>query len=106
MEPAPSHHLGFAEPDLPAAAQQMSAATGASWRPTRDGQLGPWSYRITFSVQGPPYLEHLGIRIELVDINQQGNFTTAREAPGVALPRCRTRAREVGTGRGRVTGDG
>ena len=54
VEPATSYHLGFAVPDLSAAARRTSEAIGVRWRPTRDGRLGPWDYRITFSLQGPP----------------------------------------------------
>ena len=57
MAPATFYHLGFAVPDLDAAAAQMHAATGVEWRPVHPGRLGEWAYRITFSVQGPPYLE-------------------------------------------------
>ena len=105
MAPATSYHLGFTVPDLDAAAAQMRAATGVEWRPVHSGRLGEWEYRITFSVQGPPYLElvegpagspwdssagprldHLGIRLELVDVAQQPAFVETWQAPGAALP--------------------
>ena len=57
VDAATSYHLGFVVTDLDAAAAQLSGVTGVTWRPARRGRLGPWDYRITFSVQGPPYLE-------------------------------------------------
>ncbi len=51
------YHLGFVVDDLDQAVADATRALGVAFSPVRDGRLGDWDYRITFSTQGPPYFE-------------------------------------------------
>ncbi len=64
------YHLGFVVADLEKAVADATRALGVEFSPVREGRLGDWDYRITFSTQGPPgspwdatngpRLDHLG----------------------------------------------
>ncbi|AXB41226.1 VOC family protein [Amycolatopsis albispora] len=51
------YHLCFAVQDLDRATTDLTRAVGVRWSPVREGTLGDWSYRIVFSVEGPPFFE-------------------------------------------------
>ncbi|WP_092109599.1 VOC family protein [Brevibacterium sandarakinum] len=51
------YHLCFVVQDLDRATADLTRALGMVWSPARDGKLGPWDYRIVFSVEGPPFFE-------------------------------------------------
>lgn len=59
------YHVGLVVPDLDAAMQQHSALLGFDWSPPGesrfdvrvDGSAQQARIRVTYSVQGPPYLE-------------------------------------------------
>lgn len=57
MNPTGFYHLCLAVPDLSAALAELSDAVGATFAEPRRSRLGEWDYELTFSAQGPPYLE-------------------------------------------------
>src|ERR1700722_12017795 len=59
------YHIGLTLPDLGLAMEQYAAAFGFSWAPIResrpevivDGERRQAEIAVTYSIQGPPYLE-------------------------------------------------
>jgi hypothetical protein len=55
----PFYQVGAVVPDLDAAREELSAALGLVWSEPRDFAIGPWSVRVCFAKDGPPWLELL-----------------------------------------------
>jgi catechol 2,3-dioxygenase-like lactoylglutathione lyase family enzyme len=68
-EPKRMFHVGIVVPDLEAAQAEMGAALGVTWRPVRDARYGEWDIRVSYSVEGPPY-------VELIEGSKGGPWTT------------------------------
>lgn len=51
------YHLCFVVADLERATADLTRTVGVQWSPVRAGRLGDWDYCITFSLDGPPFLE-------------------------------------------------
>ena len=51
------YHVAIIVEDLDKAMEEFSAGLGVHWGEVRDGALGPWTYRLTFSYEGPPHIE-------------------------------------------------
>jgi catechol 2,3-dioxygenase-like lactoylglutathione lyase family enzyme len=43
--------------DLDAAKDDLTRSVGLTWGETRESELGPWQYRLAFSLEGPPHIE-------------------------------------------------
>lgn len=56
---APFWQVGIVVRDIEAAQGELARALGIDWGEIVDAQQGEWSYRISISKQGPPYLELL-----------------------------------------------
>lgn len=54
---APFWHLGVVVGDLDGAMTELTRALGLHWSSPAELVWGEWTYRSTFSRQGPPYLE-------------------------------------------------
>jgi hypothetical protein len=49
--------VGVIVADLDAAMKELGEALGLRWEEPRTRELGPWTIRVVFSRQGPPFLE-------------------------------------------------
>jgi hypothetical protein len=53
----PFFHVGIIVEDLDAAMAELGRALNVTWGPAIAREVGPWRYRIAYSVEGPPHLE-------------------------------------------------
>jgi hypothetical protein len=53
----PYFHVCSVVPDLEAAMQELSAATGVSWQAIRDRESADMRWRLVYSAGGPPFIE-------------------------------------------------
>jgi hypothetical protein len=56
--PAP-FHIGIVVQDLEAAMDEMGRAAGLTWCEPIHRTTGDWSYRLVYSIEGPPHIELL-----------------------------------------------
>jgi Glyoxalase/Bleomycin resistance protein/Dioxygenase superfamily len=54
---APYFHACCVVANLEQAMEELTAAIGIQWQPTRDRASGDMRWRVVYSVQGPPFIE-------------------------------------------------
>jgi hypothetical protein len=54
---SPYFHVGIVVADLEAAMRELTNAVGLTWREPSRSQYGAWDIEVSYSVEGPPYLE-------------------------------------------------
>jgi len=64
-------HVGIVVEDIEAAMAELSAAIGVTWPQPHTSQYGEWTIRVTYTMEGPPY-------IELIEGEPGGPWDTSR----------------------------